>query len=87
VFPDVAIIDTLGLNDHVIARNQDLRTTRGAHVKGSRQMAHDRQAPPGYVQCFRPNFRVRLGVGVIPGQRTQALTKHDIVACEDRFWR
>jgi len=86
VFPDVAIIDTLGLNDHVVARNTDLRVTRQARAKEGRQMAHDRQPPRGYVACFRPNFRLRLGVGIIANPRTQPLTKPDIVACEDRFW-
>jgi arabinofuranosyltransferase len=87
VFPNVAIIDTLGLNDHVVARNKELKVSRSFGAEPGRQMAHDRQAPPGYVACFRPNFRVRLGVGVVPERRTQALTKHDIIACEDRFWQ
>jgi len=87
VFPDVAIIDTLGLNDHVVARNTELRVTRQARAKEGRQMAHDRQPPPGYVACFRPNFRLSLRSGIFPSPRTQPLTKDDIVACEDRFWQ
>jgi arabinofuranosyltransferase len=86
VFPDVAIIDTLGLNDHVVARNTNLRAARDARAKHGRQMAHDRQPPRGYVECFRPNFRLKLGVGIIANRRAQPVTEEDIVACEDRFW-
>jgi arabinofuranosyltransferase len=87
VFPDVAIIDTLGLNDHVVARNTELRVKRDARAKHGRQMAHDRQPPTGYVACFQPNFRLSLRIGILPNPRTQPLTERDIIACEDRFWQ
>jgi len=87
VLPNVAVIDTLGLNDHVVARNTDLRAARDPRAKKGRQMAHDRKPPPGYVACFRPNFRLDFEHGIIRNPRTQPLTKRDIVACEDRFWQ
>jgi arabinofuranosyltransferase len=88
VFPDVAVIDTLGLNDHVVARNTDLRAPRGdPRAREGRQMAHDRKPPPGYLQCFRPNFGVDLRSGIFAYPRAQALTERDIIACEDRFWQ
>jgi arabinofuranosyltransferase len=87
VLPDVAVIDTLGLNDHVVARNTDLRRARDVHAEHGRQMAHDRKPPPGYVECFRPNFILSLRSGIGAEPRTRPLTKEDIVACEDRFWQ
>jgi arabinofuranosyltransferase len=87
VFPDVAVLDTLGLNDHVIARNEALRMAVDSTAKEGRQMAHDRQPPPGYVECFRPNFGLNLRTGVYPRPRAEALTAGDIVACEDKFWK
>ena len=53
VLPQVAIIDALGLNDYVIARNEATRAEQSDRPE--RQMAHDREAPEGYVECFRPN--------------------------------
>lgn len=50
-FPHVAIIDLLGLNDAVIAHHP-------MPPGRIRMMAHDRSPPPGYVECFRPNFSV-----------------------------
>jgi arabinofuranosyltransferase len=50
VFPNVAILDELGLNDAVIAR------TPSPYAPEKRQMAHDRAPSPGYFGCFRPNF-------------------------------
>ena len=44
------MIDTRGLNDYVIARS-------GVPAQSERRMAHDREPPPGYVRCFRPNLR------------------------------
>ncbi len=40
---EVNIIDVLGLNDYVVAR--------GPIVEGG-YMAHNRSAPPGYLECF-----------------------------------
>ena len=88
VFPDVAVIDTLGLSDHVVARNTDLRAPRNdPRAKTGRQMAHDRQPPSGYLECFRPNFGVNLRSGMFAYPRIRPLTEHDIIACEDQFWQ
>jgi len=53
VMPHVAVIDSLGLNDYVIARTPLPRPS-------VRRMAHDRYrlAPRGYIEAFRPNVRV-----------------------------
>jgi arabinofuranosyltransferase len=51
VLQDIAIIDTMGLNDAVIARNPELRHPQ-------RIMAHDRKPPPDYLTCFRPNVYI-----------------------------
>jgi arabinofuranosyltransferase len=71
------VIDVLGLNDHVVARHPVPRFD-------SRRMTHDRQPPPGYVDCFRPNVRVR-DRHVIVRARAVPLTAEDIRACEARF--
>lgn len=72
-YPHVAAIDTLGLNDHVIARSE---------VHGAvRQMAHERKPPSGYVECFKPNFNYAEGRIVRPGP-----TDEEIRACENRWW-
>jgi arabinofuranosyltransferase len=75
VLPKVCIIDLLGLNDYVIAR-----TPTG----GRGLMAHDRQPPPGYIECFSPNVVLR-GKEVVIQQREQPLTAETIAACEERF--
>jgi len=87
VFPDVAVIDTLGLNDHVVARNTVLRGARDPRAQEGRQMAHDRKPPPGYVECFRPNVGLHLQFGMYLIPRTHPLTKRDIIECEDKFWQ
>lgn len=74
-FPNVAIIDEFGLNDHVIARTPAISST-GAE----RLMAHDRQPPEGYVDCFEPNVMLDNGQTY-----RRELTDKDIVACETRF--
>lgn len=74
VLPDVAVIDALGLNDWVIARGE---------TRKRRKMAHDRIAPPGYVDCFRPNVTARRGFKVLP--RSEPLTPEQVRACEARF--
>jgi arabinofuranosyltransferase len=78
--PDVAIVDRLGLSDRIIAHSP-------VPPDAERRMAHDRSAPPGYVECFRPDvtFDVDHGFRVVP--RATPLTDADIVACEDRFSR
>jgi arabinofuranosyltransferase len=80
MLPNAAIIDTLGLNDYVVARLPPPARAEG------RQMAHDRVAPEAYVRCFRPNVRVVSGerrVVVSP----RSLTDDEIRECEGRDWR
>lgn len=48
VLPHVSIIDTLGLNDYVIARTPGTRTS-------DRYMGHSPQLPEGYVESYQPN--------------------------------
>jgi len=78
--PRVAIIDKLGLNDAVVARNVNIRERED----GLRRMAHDRRPPPGYVKCFAPNVKVRAGrVRIEP--RVEPLDPDDVIRCETRF--
>ena len=77
VLPRINIVDQLGLNDYVIARQS---FPRGQH----RRMAHDRYPPDGYVDCLSPN--VFLGgrrLRIVP--RTRPLTGQDIIACEQNW--
>jgi arabinofuranosyltransferase len=80
VLPDAAVIDVMGLNDYVIARNPEIRGVEGH----GRQMAHDRQPPKGYVECFRANIAVGGGLYVMP--RSEPLTDAEIIACEAKQW-
>ncbi len=75
---DLDVLDPGGLNDRVIARSP--RRDVVIH-----KMAHDRAAPPGYVDCFRPN------VDWTPAPfredaRPSPLTDADVRACEARAW-
>jgi arabinofuranosyltransferase len=77
LFPNVAVIDIFGLNDWVVARNPILRPDPVP------QLAHERGPPPGYVECFRPNFHyTQFGYGIDPVPK---LTDDEIRACEARF--
>ncbi len=83
VFPNFAIIDVLGLNDFVIARNPNRKEVR--------MMAHERMPPPGYIECFRPN--VTFVLNKVSGAyrpviiaRDVQLTANDIVECEKKPW-
>ena len=84
VFPNVAVIDLLGLNDFVIARTR-------VPPQETRHMAHERRPPPGYVECFRPDYALVLNFPDPPevrktGEREGAgLTDQEIVRCEERF--
>jgi arabinofuranosyltransferase len=80
VLPDAAVIDVMGLNDYVIARNPEIRDVEGH----GRQMAHDRQPPKGYVECFRANIAVSIGLYAMP--RSKPLTDAEIIACEAKQW-
>ena len=73
----VAILDTAGLNDWVIARNPVTRP------KEERLMAHDRQPPPGYLDCFVPN--VNVGKSSVVNPRPSPLTDDAVRACDRRF--
>jgi arabinofuranosyltransferase len=79
VFPGVNIIDYGGLNDYVIARNP-CRTNK------IRKMAHSREPPQGYIQCFRPNIRITHDSKKVELlQRKKPLTAEDIVECEKNW--
>ena len=81
VLPHVAVIDRLGLNDRVISR-----TPLPAARRRRQLMAHERRAPPGYVECFLPNVVVAAGhAAALP--RPEPLTDERIRACESRDWR
>lgn len=73
--PKVAIIDKLGLNDRVVARNP-------VHAR-FRTMAHDRRPPKGYVGCFKPNVTTAGGRAIV---RTRPLSDDRVRACERRFF-
>jgi arabinofuranosyltransferase len=76
-FPHLAVIDVLGLNDYVTARHPRQRYP-------DRHMAHDREPPPGYVECFRPNVIGDLSKIRIY-ERRRPLTDEQILGCERRF--
>lgn len=76
--PEAAVIDLLGLNDYVIARTPPPK-------RPQRRLAHERHAPPGYVECFQPNI-------LLPSRRVFEFTPRElsdsaIRACELRFRR
>ena len=80
VLPNVAIIDTVGLNDYVVAR-----LPPPPHRSVGRQMAHDREAPQAYRSCFEPNTSIQLKVRrvvVYP----RPLSDERIRDCESRDW-
>jgi arabinofuranosyltransferase len=77
--PHVYVIDKLGLNDVVIARNPDLRSSKG------RSMAHDRQPPPGYLECFEPNVQPGPGDTTVVRRRPRPFTAADVRRCEAEF--
>jgi arabinofuranosyltransferase len=66
----------MGLNDYVVARNPQLRVPA--------QMAHDRQPPKGYVECFSPNMAFSPKHAEIK-QRPVELTAEKIVQCEQQY--
>lgn len=78
VMPHVNILDTHGLNDYVIARTP-------VPVGRVRLMAHSRQAPPGYLEGFRPNVSLTRE-GLVVSKREPPLTKQDIIQFET-YWR
>ena len=74
--PQLMILDGLGLNVAVIARNP-LQTPL-------RCMAHDPSPPVGYVECLRPNIDIR-DQRVTVNARPRPLTPERIRDCETRF--
>jgi arabinofuranosyltransferase len=82
-FPNVAIIDILGLNDRIVARTP-LRSEQARF----RHMAHDRRPPPGYVKCFEPNLQIFVGPPptYTVGPRVEPLSDEKIVECETSFF-
>lgn len=79
VYPNVAIVDLFGLNDHVIARHR-------VSSDQQRLMAHDREPPPGYLECLRPNVRFEKKRTVFLPQPLGSPTDSEIRACEHRDW-
>ncbi len=77
--PEVVILDYFGLNDRVVARTPVSTTQRE-----NRLMAHDRQPPPGYFDCFEPNL-ARKGGQFVVASRREPLTDERIRECEARF--
>jgi arabinofuranosyltransferase len=80
IFPRVAIIDFYGLNDAVVAR-----TPVPAQHSEDRLMAHDRVPPPGYLECFRPDFFENESGEVSFVAREAPLSEAEIRGCEERF--
>ena len=78
VMPEVNIIDTHGINDYVIARSPVEPGT-------FRMMGHDRMAPDGYVECFRPNVEIMRGRRLVVHPRKEPLTPEEIIECESRW--
>jgi arabinofuranosyltransferase len=76
VLPKVNIIDALGLNDYVVARNPDLNVPV--------EMAHERRPPRGYSECFASNVVLEQGHFKLV-QRGEELTGEKIVQCEREF--
>lgn len=78
IFARANIIDAFGLNDAVVARTPIPESRE-------RKMAHDREPPPGYLECFRANVgwdRRRIWAN----DREVPLTADDVRACEGRDW-
>jgi arabinofuranosyltransferase len=80
VFPHVNIIDQYGLNDYVVARSLPVE-------RPHRLMAHDRQAPPGYVEAFEPNLAVSPDGRIERYPRKSALTAQKIKDIEEYYWQ
>jgi arabinofuranosyltransferase len=75
--PAVNVIDLGGLSDRVIARAPgDMLLHR---------LAHDRRAPVGYVECFRPNV-TWAWQGFVATARELPLSPNEIRRCEARTW-
>lgn len=80
VLPEINIIDLHGLNDYVIARTPPNRSRL-------RTMAHEKQAPEGYADCFAPNVRLLEGGRIVISRRQNELKAEDIERCEKTWAR
>jgi len=78
VMPKINIIDIHGINDFVIARSPVKPGT-------FRMMGHDRMAPEGYVDCFRPNVELMQDRRLVVHPRQKPLTSDEIIECERRW--
>jgi tetratricopeptide (TPR) repeat protein len=76
--PRVAIIDVLGLNDYVIARNPP-------RLDRDRAMAHERVPPVGYLASFPVNYAWRDEAGYGYFELDTELSAAEIVATET-YW-
>jgi arabinofuranosyltransferase len=76
--PEVAIIDVHGLNDRVAAN------TLVTDPNWVRKLAHERWAPPPYIQCFIPNVD-RAPPRIYVRERQTPLTDERIRECERQF--
>ncbi len=79
VLPHAVILDVFGLNDLVIARSP------GPADPDARRMAHDRRAPPGYIECFRPNLLLPGDGTARLSRRRPPLTAGEVMRCESTF--
>jgi len=78
VLPEAYVIDSLGLNDYVVAR----APIPAANFGGA---AHSRKAPKGYLEDFRPNVTFDAA-GLHVAERMPPLTAAEIVEIEAK-WR
>jgi arabinofuranosyltransferase len=78
ILPQMNILDAHGLNDYVIARTPP-------NAGAERNMAHDRQPPPGYLEGFLPNVRLVQGrIEIFP--RARPYSAEDIRR-QEHAWR
>ncbi len=77
MMPDVAVVDLCGLVDAVESHNPDLRP--------GQRMAHQRQPPKGYVECFAPDVMF-VGDHLGRERRSVPLTAADVTECERVWW-
>jgi arabinofuranosyltransferase len=79
VLPHVCVLDTLGLNDYVVARTP-------VDMTCPRLMAHSCRPPEGYVTSFRPNVVDPGGGEVMVVPREVPLTAEEIQEIEGQWW-
>jgi arabinofuranosyltransferase len=80
VLPKINIIDLKGLSDYVIARNKSDRTQ-------TRLIAHEREPPEHYVECFSPNVQLLPNKEIRILKRESELTAEDIIRCEKEWFK